>query len=401
MTYSLIAANVIVFLCLLPLGPVVITSNFGLSPSHASMLYILTSMFVHVNPLHLLWNMLFLWLFGPSVEDVLGRVRFTGLYILSGFIAAMLHAFIVRNFMPAFADVPVIGASGAIAGILGVFAVRFYRTGIRVFWWLLWRCGSFTIPAKFGLGIWFIQQFAGGVFSVLSPLLPETSFAAVLGHRLFGDGVSYWSHIGGMGFGTAVAFLLGLQLEGTKEYLLDDARVSMERGSTWHAAEHLSAVLACDPENADVHASLAMTYAMQQDADLAVAHYQKAIELFLKREEFEKAISSFIELRSFYRHAEIGLHYEFQLARHMDEADRHEHALQLFKEIIAEHPDTPEAEVSLVRVGSLYLNKLANPKEAVSCFDRFLKEYPNSSWRTLVSKSLIEAREKSRLENNG
>jgi membrane associated rhomboid family serine protease len=394
-TCSFIAANIIVYLCLYPFGPDFIADNFGFSPSHVSVMYVVTSMFVHVSPIHLLWNMFFLWLFGPNVEDALGHAGFAAIYLIGGFVAAMFHSIIAVNFMPAYVDWPVIGASGAIAGVLGIFAVRFYRTGIRV----LSIFGPLTIPAKYGLGIWFLQQVLGGLFCVAATVLSPASPLSDWGHRIFSDGVAYWAHIGGMGFGMIMAFLLNMGRTGTKEYLLDDARASLEDGVTWHAAEHMRAVLERDPKDADVHANLARTYALQGDTDLAVAHYQKCVELFLKKKDYEKAASSFIELRAFDEGASIPLHSEFQIARRLDEDNRHEYAIELFKEIASSHPGTPEAEMSLVRAGTLCLHKAHDPSEAVVCYELFLDQYPHSSWCTLVTKSLAEARK--RIKDSG
>ena len=391
MTYSLIAGNLVVYLCLLPLGPDSVLAQFGLSPSYVSAMYVLTSMFVHISPIHLVWNMLFLWLFGQNVEDVLGRTKYLCLYVASGFVAALLHSYIVTTFIPSAANIPVVGASGAIAGILGFFAVRFYRTGIRVFWWIPFRYGIFTISAMFGLGIWFAQQFAGGVLSVVSQLYSSSNWLIVASHKLFPEVVAYWSHIGGMAFGVMIAYFMGMALEGKKEYLMIDAEASLEQGTTWHAAEHLTTILNYDPENADVHASLGRTYALQEDADLAVAHYRKCIELYLVTNNRNKAINAFIELRSFYRNAQLDLATEFHLARHMEEIGRFEPALQLFKEISLEYPGTPEAEVALMKIGNIYLSRMDNPKESILYFEKFLKDYPSSSWRPMVLKSLTEA----------
>jgi len=398
MTYALIAGNVIVYLCLLPLGQEAVVSQFGLSPSHASVMYILTSMFVHATPSHLIWNMLFLWLFGPNIEDVLGRVRYVILYLASGFMAAIMHSFITTMFIPAYSDIPLVGASGAIAGLLGFFLVRFYWTEIKIFWCIPFRCGTFTISALFGLGVWFLQQFVGGLLCVMGQTYDDApNLFFQVAHVILPEEVGYWSHIGGIIFGVTVSYALGMLFQGTKEHRMADAQKSLDQGTTWHAAEHYCAILECEPDNAEVHAHLARTYALQQDADLAVAHYQKCIELFLNEKDHDKVISAFVELRSFYRYARVGLQSEFQIARQMGEMGRYELALQLYKEIIVEYPDAPEAEVSYMKAGDIYLHKLNNPKEAASFYQRFLKEYTSSSWRMLVIRSLAEAQHKARI----
>ncbi len=374
--------NVLAFLWLLPLDRRSVMLAFGLVPSDPSIFSILTAMFAHADVFHLAWNMLFLWLFGPNVEDVLGRVEYTIFYFGSGFAATLLHVVVVHTFGPAASHVPVVGASGAIAGILGIFAIRFYKTGIRIFWYLgiffyPLRWGTFTIPAVIGLGIWFLQQLAGGLMSIVNPEA---------------GGVSYWSHIGGMVFGMLLAYALGMGVEAAKEYLMAGAMSSIEQGTTWSAAEDLRALLERDPENAEAHGELAKTYAMQQDSDRAISHFRQSINLHLRKGEREKAVACFAELRHYYRNVHLDLRAEYQLARYLIEAECYSPALQILEDVASTYPGTPEAEVALMKSGDLYLNMLGDPGRGVEFYERFLREYPHSTYRAKVEKSLAEAR---------
>ena len=382
-TYSLIAANFIMFLWLLPLDRPSVINAFGVFPQHPTLRNMITSMFVHVNVWHLAWNMLFLWLFGPNVEDALGRLEYTIFYLGSGLAASFLHVVMVHGLASA-ANVPVVGASGAIAGILGIFAIRFYKTRIRVFWCfgiLIYplRWGSFTVPAVVGLGIWFLYQFGAGVYSIA--------------HQTAG-GVAYWAHIGGMVFGMILASALKMGSEGSKEYLMADARSSIERGTTWDALENLHALLERDPCNADAHAELAKTYTIQQNRDRAIPHYQRGVDLYLDRGEREKAAACYAEMVNNFRDAELDLRSEFQIARYLMETACHQPALKLFQSIFFTHPGTPEAEVCLMKAGDLCLDYFADPQRAAWCYERFLCEYPESTYRVMVEKSLDEAKKK-------
>ena len=378
----MIAANVVVFLWLLPLDYRSVMHTFGLTPDRPTMGCILTSMFVHADVLHLTWNLLFLWLFGPNVEDALGRLEYAIFYFGSGFAAALLHVVVVHTFTPAAADMPVVGASGAIAGILGIFAVRFYRTRLKIFWYFgifiyPLRWGTFTIPAMVGLGIWFVQQLAGGVLSIVNP---ESG------------GVAYWSHIGGMVFGMALAYALHMGLAGSKEYLLADAMSNLERGTTWDAVANFRRLVDRDPEDADAHGELARAYAMQQDSEGAVSHYQQSIALHLGRGQRDEAVARFAELKHYYRNARLDLRSEYQLARCLMEANCHAPALQIMEDVAKTYPGTPEAEMALMKAGDLYLDTFGNARNALRCYERFLREYPHSAYGTMVAKSLEEAR---------
>lgn len=136
---------------------------------------IFTSMFMHAGALHIGMNMLFLWVFGDNVEDRMGHLRYLLFYLLCGTLAALAH-----TLLSGFAPVPVLGASGAIAGVLGAYFVLFrgarVRTFIFPFVFLL-----FDVPAVIFLGLWFVWQ-------VLSAL-------GMIGAN--GGGVAFWAHIGG------------------------------------------------------------------------------------------------------------------------------------------------------------------------------------------------------------
>ena len=159
-------------------------------PSPAVWLPLISSMFLHGGWLHLGGNMLFLWVFGGNVEDRLGHARFLALYFLAGFAAAFLQVFISFDSLT-----PIIGASGAIAGVLGGYLVLFPRARVLTVVIVILFPLLVELPAIFLLLVWFASQFASGVASL------ET------GDALYG-GVAYWGHIGGFIAGIVLALLL-------------------------------------------------------------------------------------------------------------------------------------------------------------------------------------------------
>jgi membrane associated rhomboid family serine protease len=136
---------------------------------------IFTSIFLHGGWLHLGGNMLFLWIFGNNVEDLLGRARFLALYLASGVAAALIQALAAPH-----SAVPMIGASGAIAGTLGAYLVLYPRGNIAVFVWILIFVRLVAVPAVILLGLWFLGQ-------LLSALSTDPSE----------PGVAFWAHVGG------------------------------------------------------------------------------------------------------------------------------------------------------------------------------------------------------------
>ncbi len=154
---------------------------------------ILTSMFLHGGLFHLLGNLLFLWVFGPNVEDVLGRLRFLGFYLASGVVAATAQ--VLLSLAQGDPLVPMVGASGAIAGVMAAYMVFFPRarvlTAIPIFFFVR----IVHLPAGFFIGLWFVLQllyaFLGGM----------------------GSGVAFFAHVGGFVFGWVVTKALRLAAE--------------------------------------------------------------------------------------------------------------------------------------------------------------------------------------------
>lgn len=149
----------------------------------------LTSMFLHGGFLHIILNMWTLYIFGPALEDRLGRGRFIVLYIASGICAGIVHT--LTNWSSA---VPTLGASGAIAGLIAAYALRFPFAWVNVVVLLIFIPFFFTIPATFFAGLWFLMQVLQGTTALLSPS--------------HGGGIAWWAHIGGFGAGWFLLRLL-------------------------------------------------------------------------------------------------------------------------------------------------------------------------------------------------
>jgi membrane associated rhomboid family serine protease len=147
---------------------------------------VFTSMFMHGGWLHIAFNMLFLWIFGGNVEDAMGRLRFLGFYLLAGVAAIYSQCLLDPS-----STQPTLGASGAIAGVLGAYALLLPRARILTLIFVLFFVTLVEIPAYVLLGIWFVLQFIPAVSQVAVP-------------DLGGDGVAYFAHVGGFVFGLAL-----------------------------------------------------------------------------------------------------------------------------------------------------------------------------------------------------
>jgi len=199
--YLLVAANVLVFFWELSLGPNIerdlmilsfVPARFWAAPLYPpNLIRILISMFLHAGWLHLGGNMLYLWIFGDNVEDRLGHFKYVIFYLLCGLAATMSHAIANPDSM-----LPSIGASGAIAGVLGAYIVLFPKarvtTLIPIFVFITIR----EIPAILVLGFWFVLQLFVGVASIGASA--DTS-----------GGVAVFAHIGGFVAGMLLVVLMG------------------------------------------------------------------------------------------------------------------------------------------------------------------------------------------------
>ncbi len=200
-TFLLVAANVAIFLgewALPPRAQEDLMWTWGLVPARevaaGSILFAVTSalssMFLHAGWAHVLWNMLYLWVFGSGLESRIGHSRFVGLYFAAGIVASQAQVW-----LSPFSRVPIVGASGAIAGVLGAYFVVSPRATIRVVLPIWIIPFFFNVPAILFLGFWFLQQALSGTISFV---------AAASG------GVAWWAHVGGFLAGALLIKTLGL-----------------------------------------------------------------------------------------------------------------------------------------------------------------------------------------------
>ena len=182
-TYCIIGINALIFVLQFNLGisdpsaEKAFIYRFGFIPADFSLITIFTSMFLHGGISHIMGNMWFLWVFGDNVEGVLGHLKYAIFYLLCGLAATISQLLINPN-----STIPMVGASGAIAGVLGMYMIRFPHARVHVFAFIIIFFTTFRIPAMFVLGFWFFNQLTNGFGS--------------LGFDTTG-GVAWFAHIGG------------------------------------------------------------------------------------------------------------------------------------------------------------------------------------------------------------
>jgi membrane associated rhomboid family serine protease len=184
-TVGLIGLNAVVFLYELQLSRPelqLFAQIFGVVPAYFSWPTVITSMFLHEGWLHLFGNMLYLWIFGDNVEDRLGHFGYLLFYLASGATAALGQVAVSAG-----STIPMIGASGAIAGVMGAYFVLFPHSRVLTVVFLLFFMDIIEIPAIFFLGIWFVKELFSGVGS--------------LGTHSLNCGVAVWAHVVGFAIG--------------------------------------------------------------------------------------------------------------------------------------------------------------------------------------------------------
>ncbi len=182
-TFALIALNTLVFAYQFTMGEAIeeFILYFGLIPAAFSWVAVLTSMFLHGGVLHFAGNMLYLWIFADNVEDRMGHGRFLVFYLLCGTAAALAQTIVNPDSV-----VPMVGASGAIAGVMGAYFVLYPRSRIVTLLPLFIFFHIVEIPAIFFLGFWFLLQLMSGVGSM----------ATATGDGPAG-GIAFWAHAAG------------------------------------------------------------------------------------------------------------------------------------------------------------------------------------------------------------
>ena len=337
--------------------------TLGYVPARPGLLPLFTSMFMHGGWLHLLGNMLFLWLAGPSLEDRWGRGLFLAFYLISGIAGTAIHVALNPR-----STAPLIGASGAIAGLMGAFLVRVGSTRIRFFYWIfLLRifAGTFYARAYVVLPFWLLQQVA-----------------MAMGGRE--TGVAVWAHIGGFGFGAAVALLVrATNLEAkvlapaidkkttwTPSDRLAAALAKLDRGDAPGAIRDMEALLRARPEDLDTRMALVSAYAARGDRPAAGRESAGIVGQHLKAGNLEGALAAFREHAAEYHDVPVPLRDQLALAAHCEKLREFQEAGELYREAIAAWPGDMLAPKALLAYARLKHQVFKRADDAVDLLER-------------------------------
>lgn len=349
-----------------------IFERFGFTPSRFDIFRMLTSMFVHANFFHLLFNMLFLWLVGCNIEDDWSWKIFLGLYFLSGFFACLMHFIVFTQ-----STVPLVGASGAIAGIMGAFMIRHYKTKIRFayFLWFFFRpyFGIFSVYAGIALPFWFIQQILGASWSSES-------------------GTAYWAHIGGFLFGAAVSstfrfmgiekkYIAPMVEESFEKYKVSpsmkEATRRMDSGDTAGALPLLLTLINEEPYNYDAPLMLARVYCEKGHRDDAALMYDSALEIIMRTDDMGVLFSAYEEIKEKGLLKKLSEKNMYRLAENLESGEKFNEAVELYGVYTQSYPKGRVRAKVMHRTYVIFKDKLNNARMAQEALDVLTREYPD------------------------
>jgi len=377
-TWSIIILNILIFFSLetgenrafiennlicLPYAPNMI--NYPLS--------FLTSMYLHANFSHLFGNMTFLWAFGTIVERRIGWKRFLTAYHITGLLGGALYVIVSAGILSE--DAHILGASGAIAGIMGIYIVRCYFKKMIVplplFGFLPINI-NIQINAFVVIGLFFARDLHGG-------------FSQLLGSS---ENIGYWAHLGGMAGGLWIAYRMKLSNEAIEERhrergssLIDGKAIVSkafdEVGGFANAEKSLLIALEKSPHNTDTIVALARLHSFLKPSETGCNYYLQALQLLLSGKSAE-ITSIFREFFSKYRKT-IEAGSQYRVASLLYREGDYDLASRTM-EMLVDLPDTPEPirEKSMLLAAKL-LDKLSLHEAALVYYKRFIESYPASA----------------------
>ena len=386
--------------------------KYGYIPARGGVFTIFSSIFLHGGFFHLLFNMLFLWLSGCNIEDLWGRIVYPILYLLGGILATLAYGWMYPD-----SPIPLIGASGAIAAVMGAFMIRMYSTKIHFFYLIFMlgiMRGTFAAPAYIMLPLWLLQQI-WGVVSAGSA-----------------SEVAFWAHIGGFIFGAIVATLIkvtGFEANvlapalDKKTAIVDEhlaAGIEKLRDNDVNGAiQELKAALQTNPDDPIARSELSRAYFAKGNTSLAQREFKRAIFLYMKRGKMDDAIDQYLYLHHEMPQmvldppqqkklaAALEQHAKKEASKYSDPKEAKEHERQMYfqaafayNKIVAHYHkktgtlDHPDVVKALKHYGNLNLYHLQNPQEALKAYKILLSAgHPSPEEKRQIQEKVQKAME--------
>jgi membrane associated rhomboid family serine protease len=334
-----------------------LTEEYAFVPAHPRAITYVTANFLHGGWLHLIGNMWFLWLAGFVLEDVWGRPLYTVFYLVAGAAALQFHAWTNPGSL-----VPTLGASGAVAALMGAFLVRFPKMKIRMAWLFWLRLYRFNAPAYTLLPLW---------------LLMEVFYGALLGGA---SGVAHWAHVGGFAFGAIAA--VGLRYSGLEQKAnaaveskvswtahpeIDQAHELIDQGQLDAARDILRQHLAAQPNSLDACILLRDVYSKKSDLPAFQQATAQLCALHLKARDSEAAWQDYEEFLNS-GGAQLPAPTWMELCRVLEEQQNFDRALSEYLSLAGAYSEDRAGLMAQLAAARLCLKRLNRPQDALQMF---------------------------------
>lgn len=361
-----------------------IVGKFGLKPDNVTVLSLVTSMFLHGSLGHLLMNMFFLYLFGLALEDVWGRAMYGVFYILAGVVAGGFYVAMNPG-----SGMPAIGASGAIAGLMGAFLFRFYKVKIHfVYYYFLLRLhyGKFAVPALLVLPLWLAGQLL---------------YNSLTTHEIMP--IAFWAHIGGFCVGVFGAFAIKTAGLGRKSIGEMDAerlqelktlpktdlakgRRFIDSGQGENAVEFFDKIISENPLNLPARSELLRACLLIDNSDRVIKEGAGLIEQYMKAENLPKAIEVIELLDNKEIQVDIGSRTLLKAGAHSEQKWENEKALQFY--LRAAKEDSPAKGKALLAAARIHAVRLKNQNAARKIYRQLIDQMPNDPAAQIAKREL-------------
>jgi len=358
-----------------------ILGKYAFVPAHQTFVGLIAANFLHGGWLHLIGNMWFLWLAGAILEDTWGRVIYPAFYMVAGILAFQVHAMVnVGSFTPT------IGASGAIAGLMGAFLVRFPTTKIEMGYLLLFRFYKFKMAAYWLLPLW---------------LLTEILYGSVSGQS---SGVAHWAHVGGFAFGAVIAVAVqksgleqmaekGIQekISWVSHPLLADASEQIEKKEFDLAAASLKKLLLEKPDSIDAYRMLQRIYWQKEDLPAQRDALVKLLGLEIKANDGEGALQTFQDFRNAGGET-LPAPVWLEFCRFLETQPDISRAVEEYLELAKSCPAEKQGLLAQMAAGRIYLKRMNRPADALQLYEAArASAIPHADWQTTIDRGIAES----------
>jgi tetratricopeptide (TPR) repeat protein len=306
-------------------------------------------------------NLIFLGVFGPPIETRIGGPRFAVCYLACGWLSNLAQAAMILARAPGLASAPIVGASGAISGLMGLFLVRLHFAHLRfasitmLFLHGVVRPLRFSLPALVGIGLW----FALTVVQSIAVEEPATAYVA---------------HLAGAALGALFGWAMGLWREARLERFVTRGRRYAERGEWFAALGELEGYLGRVPDDPDVLAEAARLQRVTHQERQSAERFREAIRLWLQRGALRQACDGFEEMKRLLGgHAGLAPTELLRVARASEELGRASDASRAYEAYGRRYPERPAAVLALLKAADIERRLLNNPGRACYLYEEILR----------------------------